>query len=80
MAWLDTGTPLGLLKASNFVSTIQSMQGFYISAIEEIAWRKGFINDEQLYNLGNELVQTDYGKYLISLIENKRQLEKIKNQ
>ena len=41
MAWLDTGTPKGLLKASEYVETIQSMQGMYVSCIEEIAWRKG---------------------------------------
>ena len=47
-AWLDTGTPAGMLNASNFVATVQERQGFYISCIEEIAWRQGFINDEQL--------------------------------
>ncbi|MDD3382589.1 MAG: glucose-1-phosphate thymidylyltransferase RfbA [Bacilli bacterium] len=71
MAWIDTGSPEGLLQASNFVSTIQSMQGFYISAIEEIAWRKGFISDNQLYEIGYLLRQTEYGKYLMSLIEDK---------
>lgn len=71
MAWLDTGSPTGLLQASNFVNTIQSMQGFYVSAIEEIAWRKGFINDEQLYELGKSLKQTEYGIYLMSLVEDK---------
>jgi len=68
MAWLDTGSPTGLLQASNFVLTIQSMQGFYVSAIEEISWRKGFINDEQLYALGNKMANTNYGKYLMSLV------------
>ena len=43
------------------------MQGLYIACLEEIAWRRGFINDEQLEELGNELKQTDYGKYLLSL-------------
>ena len=71
LTWLDTGSPIGLLQASNFVSTIQSMQGFYVSAIEEIAWRKGFIDDTQLYQLGYRLQQTEYGKYLMSLV-NKR--------
>lgn len=69
MAWMDTGSPEGMLQASNFVSTVQTIQGFYISAIEEIAWRKGFITDEQLYNLGYDLRQTNYGKYLMSLIK-----------
>ncbi len=69
MAWLDTGTPQGLLKAAEYVEAVQSRQGFYISCIEEIAWRKGFITTEQLKSLGKELEKTDYGKYLISLAE-----------
>ncbi len=72
MAWLDTGTPTGMLKASEFVQTVQEMQGFYISCLEEIAWRRGFINDEQLKALGEELKMTDYGRYLLSLLEEKR--------
>jgi len=68
MAWLDTGSPDGMLAASNFVQTIQQMQGFYVSAIEEIAWRKGFINDEQLLELGNSMKGTKYGLYLIDLV------------
>lgn len=69
MAWLDTGTPDGMIKASEFVQTVQEMQGFYISCLEEIAWRRGFINDAQLEKLGNELKMTDYGQYLLSLLE-----------
>lgn len=68
-AWLDTGTPSGMLKASNFVSTVQERQGFYISCIEEIAWRQGFIDDKQLIKLGNELKKVDYGKYLLNLLK-----------
>lgn len=68
MAWLDTGTPAGMLKASEFVHTVQDMQGFYISCIEEIAWRNEFIDDVQLKKLGEELKTTDYGKYLLSLV------------
>ena len=67
MAWLDTGTPTGLLKAAEYVETIQSMQGMYISCIEEIAWRRGFISTAQLKALGEELHMTDYGQYLIHL-------------
>ena len=67
MAWLDTGSPKGMLKASQFVRTVQEMQGFYISCIEEIAWRRGYITTEQLLALGNELSMTDYGQYLISI-------------
>jgi len=68
MAWLDTGTPENILKASEFVYTIQERQGLYISCIEEIAWRKGFINDEQLRQLGREFEMTEYGKYILSLV------------
>ena len=67
MAWLDTGTPEGMLKASEFVKTVQDCQGFYVSCIEEIAWRRGFITTEQLIALGEKLKMTDYGQYLISL-------------
>lgn len=69
IAWLDTGTPQGLLKAAEYVEAVQSRQGYYVSCIEEIAWRRGFINAEQLLELGKELQTTDYGKYIISLAE-----------
>lgn len=72
MTWLDTGTPYGMLQAAEFVQTIQERQGFYISCIEEIAWRRGFINDTQLLKLGNDLKSTDYGNYLISLLKEKK--------
>ena len=67
MAWLDTGTPEGMLKASEFVEAVQDRQGFYVSCIEEIAWRRGFITTQQLCALGEELKMTDYGQYLLSL-------------
>jgi glucose-1-phosphate thymidylyltransferase len=69
MAWLDTGSPSGMLKASEFVQTIQEMQGFYISCIEEIAWRRKFISKDRLRALGEELHMTDYGKYLMALAD-----------
>lgn len=69
MAWLDTGTPAGMIKASEFVQTVQEMQGMYVSCLEEIAWRRGFISTEQLKKLGEELHMTDYGRYLLSLAE-----------
>lgn len=69
MAWLDTGTPESMHKASEFVKTLQEMQGFYISCIEEIAWRNGYIDDTQLRTLGNELKMTDYGRYILSLLD-----------
>ena len=70
MAWLDTGTHDSLLEASNFVETIQKRQGFYISCIEEIAFRKGFIDREQLLKLAEPLLKTEYGKYLKDIAEN----------
>ena len=69
MAWLDTGTPQGMLKASEFVEAVQDRQGFYVSCIEEIAWRRGFINAEQLQAIGESLKMTDYGQYLLSLTQ-----------
>ena len=69
MAWLDTGTPAGMIKASEFVQTTQEMQGLYVSCIEEIAWRRKFIDDTQLKKLGEELKMTDYGQYLLSILE-----------
>ena len=61
MVWLDTGSPKGMHKASGFVKTVQEMQGFYVSCIEEIAWRRGFIDTKQLRRLGEELKMTEYG-------------------
>ena len=67
IAWLDTGTPEGMLKASQFVEAVQDRQGFYVSCIEEIAWRRGFITTGQLRAIGENLKMTDYGQYLLSL-------------
>ncbi len=72
MAWLDTGTPDGMLQAAEYVEAVQSRQGFYISCIEEIAWRRGFINDEQLEAIGESLKMTEYGQYLLSLVKGNR--------
>ena len=66
-AWLDTGNCDSLLEASNFVATIQNRQGFYVSCIEEIAWRNGWITTAQLRILGEQLCKTEYGKYLLDL-------------
>ncbi len=68
-AWLDTGTPQGMLNASEYVEAVQSRQGYYVSCIEEIAWRRGFISTERLMELGRELETTDCGKYIISIAE-----------
>ena len=67
MVWLDTGTPDGMLRAATFVQTVQERQGFYVSCIEEIAWRRGFITTQRLREIGESLAMTDYGQYLISL-------------
>lgn len=72
VAWFDTGTPENMLKAAEFVETIQARQGYYISCIEEIAWRKGLINDKKLKELGENLKMTEYGQYLLSLLEEKK--------
>ena len=69
MAWLDTGTPSNMLKAAEFVEAVQDRQGFYISCVEEIAWRRGFISTEQLTKLGEELKMTDYGQYLLTIAQ-----------
>ena len=65
-AWLDTGNCDSLLEAGNFIATIQNRQGFYVSCIEEIAWRNGWISTEQLEALGQEM-KTGYGRYLQQL-------------
>ena len=67
MAWLDTGTPEGLLKAAEYVEAIQPRLGYYVACLEEIANRIGFIDNNQLISLGEKLKKTDYGKYLISV-------------
>ena len=71
MAWLDTGTPKGMLGASEYVEAVQARQGYYISCIEEIAWRRKFIDDAQLRKVGESLKMTEYGEYLLSLLEEK---------
>lgn len=67
MAWLDTGTYNGLLDASNFISTIQKRQGLYVGCIEEIAYRKGYIDKNQLIEQAQYLQKTAYGKYLLKI-------------
>lgn len=69
MAWLDTGTPEGMLKAAEYVEAVQSRQGFYIACLEEISWRRGFIDDNKLREVGEHLKMTDYGQYILSLLE-----------
>lgn len=69
MAWLDTGNPTAMLNAAQFVEAVQSRQGYYIACLEEIAWRRGFITDEQLKTVGESLKMTDYGQYILSLLK-----------
>lgn len=68
-AWLDTGNCDSLLEAGNFIATIQNRQGFYVACIEEIAWRNGWISNEQLHKHGEDLKKTRYGQYILSLLE-----------
>ena len=70
MAWLDTGTHIGLLEASNFVEAIQKRQGFYIACLEEIAYNNGWIDKEKVLKLAKTLEKTEYGKYLTDLVKN----------
>ena len=72
MAWLDTGTHNGLLEASNFVEAIQKRQGFYIACLEEIAYHNGWIDAEKVMKLAKTLEKTEYGDYLIDLVNNNR--------
>ena len=68
MAWLDTGTPESLLDASAFVATVEKRQGLKVSCIEEVAYRMGFIDADQVRNLAREY-NNDYGKYLLRIID-----------
>jgi glucose-1-phosphate thymidylyltransferase len=70
-AWFDTGTHESLLEASHFVFTIEKRQGQKIACPEEIAWRMGFVNDEQLRNLALPLIKSGYGQYVLSLLESR---------
>ncbi|CDH25256.1 glucose-1-phosphate thymidylyltransferase RfbA [Xenorhabdus bovienii] len=67
-AWLDTGTHDSLIEASTFVQTVEKRQGFKIACLEEIAWRRGWLNDEQLKAAAANLAKTGYGKYLMDLL------------
>ena len=67
-AWLDTGTFDSLLQASQFVQVVEARQGFKIGCIEEIAWRRGYIDDVQLLKIAEPIAKSGYGEYLKSLI------------
>ena len=68
-AWLDTGTHESLLQAANFVQTIEERQGLMIACVEEIAFRLGYINRDQLQSLAHGLKKTEYGRYLLHLVQ-----------
>lgn len=67
-AWLDTGTVDSLMEASNFIQAIQKRQGFYVAALEEVAYRRGFIDGARLRKLATNMLNTDYGKYLMKIV------------
>lgn len=78
MAWLDTGTHIGLLEASNFVEAIQKRQGFYIACLEEIAYNNDWIDEEKVLKLAGTLEKTDYSKYLIDIVNNNDHYDNVK--
>ena len=69
MAWLDTGTHESMLQASNFVEAVQNTQGTYIACLEEIAYRKGWINSKKVLELAKPLMKTGYGRYLVDIVD-----------
>ncbi|WP_346878690.1 glucose-1-phosphate thymidylyltransferase RfbA [Clostridium sp. UBA7791] len=75
MAWLDTGTHRGLLDAANFVEAIQTRQGLYVACIEEIAYKKHFITREQLIKLAEPLMKVEYGKYLVQIANDYKEVQ-----
>lgn len=69
MAWLDTGTHRAMLDAANFIEAVQTRQGLYVACLEEIAYRNGFINKEQLLKQADRFQKTEYGQYLYQIAE-----------
>ncbi len=67
LAWLDTGTHDALMQAGHFIQVYEERQGLYIACLEEIAYRQGFIDKEQLYSIGKRLSKSEYGKYIMKL-------------
>ena len=71
-AWLDTGTQESLFDASRFIEVIETRQGVQVACLEEIAWRKGWISDEDLLRLAQPMSKNAYGQYMINLVKNRR--------
>ena len=72
MAWLDTGTTRGMLQASEYIEAVQARQGYYISCLEEIAYKRGMISLDKLEELGKNLEKTDYGQYILNIVKEER--------
>ena len=75
IAWLDTGTCVALHQASNFIEAIQERQGLKTACIEEIAFRQGYIDRDQLKRLASDMIKTEYGQYLLGLLDERKDLE-----
>jgi glucose-1-phosphate thymidylyltransferase len=71
MAWLDTGTHQSMLQASNFIESIEERQGLKVACLEEVAYRKGYISKAQLEDLAKPLYRSQYGKYLLKIVNEK---------
>ena len=69
MAWLDTGTHIGLLEASNYIEALQKRQGFFVACLEEIAFNNGWIDEDTVLELAETLKKTEYGEYLVELVK-----------
>ncbi|PSV22745.1 glucose-1-phosphate thymidylyltransferase [Photobacterium leiognathi subsp. mandapamensis] len=69
-AWLDSGTHESLHEASSFVETLENVQGLKVACLEEIAWSNGWLSDEEIIRLAQPMLKNNYGKYLVSLVEN----------
>lgn len=79
-AWLDTGTHESLHQAASFIQTLEQRQGFKIACIEEIAYRQGYIDADQLYELAKPLAKNSYGRYLMDLIDGDRQITQVEEE